>query len=228
VDDVLKEAVNKNMFVLNLLEALGETAKTEEIKEGMEADGDGDEAEYDEHVWLSLRNATRLCAIISVFISALDTDNAVAYSANLEAYAMELSALDTAFSADVADAPVRTLLFGDRFPFRYLVDDYGLDYYAAFAGCSAETEASFGTIIYLAGIIDRLHLKSIIVTESSNQSIAKTIRDNTAWKNQQIVVFDSMQSVALKDIENGATYLSIMEGNLAALREALELVAHYA
>lgn len=116
---------------------------------------------------------------------------------------------------------VKTLLFGDRFPFRYLVDDYALDYYAAFVGCSAETEASFETIVFLAGKADELSLKNIMVTESSDQSIAKTIRDNTQDKNQQILVLNAMQSVTSGEVKDGATYLSIMESNLNVLKDAL-------
>jgi zinc transport system substrate-binding protein len=116
--------------------------------------------------------------------------------------------------------PVKTMLFGDRFPFRYLADDYGISYYAAFPGCSAETEASFETIIFLAGKADELNLKSIMVTESADQTIANTIISNTKIK-QQIFVLDAMQSVTVSDLTNGTTYLSIMESNLNVLQEAL-------
>ena len=262
VDDALKQATNKNMVVINLLETLGEFAKTEEIIDGMEADDHGldeddeyheedydkheedydkheddddhdhdkdaedRETDYDEHIWLSLRNAQVFCAVIAGALTSLDSGNAETYQRNLTVYTDKLSVLDSAYQAAVSapstSAPaVRTLLFGDRFPFRYLVDDYGLDYYAAFVGCSAETEASFDTIIFLAGKLDELGLKNVMVTESSDKKIAETIIREAKGSNQQILVLDAMQSVSKTDISNGATYLSIMESNLDVLKEAL-------
>ena len=111
------------------------------------------------------------------------------------------------------------MVFGDRFPFRYLVEDYNLDYYAAFIGCSAETEASFKTITFLAGKVDELGLKVILKIESSDGNIAHTIKQNTNNKNQQILTLDSMQSTTLKD---GATYLSILQTNLVTLKETVK------
>ena len=132
------------------------------------------------------------------------------------------SALDAAYETAVSNATHKTLLFGDRFPFRYLTDDYGLAYYAAFSGCSAETEASFETIVFLATKLDELGLGTIIQLESSNGSIPRTIRDATQTKDQKIVTMDSMQSVSTADRTNGVTYLSLMERNLTALKEALQ------
>jgi len=231
VKNTLKVATNPNMVVINLLDVLGEAVKTEKIIEGMEYPHDHDddndddhhhEDEYDEHVWLSLKNAAPLCKAIADALSSLDTDNAEEYKNNLTAYIQKLSALDAEYQLAVSEAPVRTLLFGDRFPFRYLMDDYGLSYYAAFSGCSAETEASFETIIYLSKKVDELSLNTVMVTESANQLIARTIVNNTTSKNQRILVLDSMQSVTLSDVQNGATYLSIMENNLNTLKEALK------
>jgi len=226
VGDALKDAINPNMIVINLLETLGHSAKTEEIVEGMEDEEFGDEfeadIEYDEHIWLSLKHAQTFCTLIAGALSLLDSDNAEEYQRNLEAYIVKLSALDSDYKTAVNNAPVKTLLFGDRFPFRYLVDDYGLSYYAAFAGCSAETEASFETIIFLAGKMDDLSLKNIMVTESSDKKIAETIIRESRGGDQRILVMDAMQSVVSNDIANGTTYLSIMEGNLSVLKEALK------
>ena len=233
VDDALAQAVNQDMRVLNLLDILGESAKIEEMTEGMEAeqfdsykeDAGGREADedtaYDEHVWLSLKNARLLCSAIADALSSLDADNAERYRNNRAVYLEKLSLLDSAYQGAVNAAPVKTLLFGDRFPFRYLTEDYGLAYYAAFAGCSAETEASFETIAFLAEKIDTLGLKHIMVTESSDKRIAETIIRESKDSNRQILVLDSLQSVALGDIANGATYLSLMESNLRVLEEAL-------
>ena len=160
--------------------------------------------------------------MIADALSSLDNGNAETYRANLSAYLEKLSALDSEYQSAVNVASVKTLLFGDRFPFRYLVDDYELDYHAAFVGCSAETEASFDTIIFLAGKVDEQKLKHIMVTESSDQKIAKTIQINTVDKNQQILVMNALQSVSKSDVNNGTTYLSIMESNLGVLKNALQ------
>ena len=223
IADVLSDAVNKNMIVINLLDALGAAAKEEEIKEGMEADEEEEEeVSYDEHVWLSLKNAQLFCRVIADAICSLDLENGEIYQANLDSYIAQLSDLDLRYQKAMAEAPVKTLLFCDRFPFRYLVDDYGLDYYAAFVGCSAETEASFDTIVFLAEKADELNLKNILVTESSDLSIAETVRDNSRDKTQQIFVLNAMQSVTLGEASEGASYLSLMESNLNVLKDVLK------
>ncbi|MBR2990083.1 MAG: zinc ABC transporter substrate-binding protein, partial [Solobacterium sp.] len=215
VDDALKNALNEDMIVINLLESLGDTAKEEEHVEGMqEEDHDAESPEYDEHVWLSLRNAEVLTGVIADALSTADPDNADSYRANAEVYIAELQELDEEYAETVESAERKTLLFGDRFPFRYLTDDYGLDYYAAFAGCSAETEASFETVVFLAGKVDELSLPAIMTIEGTNHRIAETIRENTASKDQEILVLDSMQGTTSKDVQNGISYLSIMEKNL--------------
>ena len=220
VEDALAKAVNKDMIVINLMEVLGDSVRKEEIKEGMEAERGEEEPENDEHVWLSLKNAQTLCAAVADGLAAADPENAGVYKKNLEEYRKQLAALDGEYSSAVSDAPVRTLLFGDRFPFRYMTDDYGLDYYAAFAGCSAETEASFETIRFLAGKVDELGLPCVLTIDGSDQKIAKTIVQSTKSKDQKILTLDSMQSVTDDDIKAGASYLSIMEDNLKTLKAA--------
>ncbi len=235
VKDALKNATNKNMKVINLLETLGDKVKAEEVKEGMQAeeeeehhhhDGehhdDEDEVEYDEHVWLSLRNAKILCAEIASALSEKDAANAAAYKANLSAYTAKLDTLDSKYTAAVKAGSKNTILFGDRFPFRYLVDDYGLDYFAAFVGCSAETEASFETVIFLSKKVDELGLNSVLKIESGDGKIARTIIQNTKKKNAKVLTLDSIQSTTAKQAKAGTTYLKIMEGNLAVLTEALK------
>lgn len=179
------------------------------------------EHELDEHVWLSLKNVQTIIKYIAEKLEELDVENASVYEKNVNAYHLELEALDKKYQEMVESATCKTLLFGDRFPFRYLVDDYGLDYYAAFSGCSAETEASFETIVFLANKVDELGLKNIMVIETSDQSIAKTIRQSTKEKKQNIFTMDSMQSVTTSDITSGVSYLSIMESNLDVLKDAL-------
>ena len=249
VKDALKNAKNKNMTVINLLEVLGDNVKEEQIVEGMqaeeeeehhhdededhdhehhEADGhhhhhdDEDEPEYDEHVWLSLRNAKEICAAICDALCKKDSANAASYKSNLTAYTSKLDALDAKYTATVKAASKKTILFGDRFPFRYLTDDYNLKYYAAFVGCSAETEASFETVIFLAKKVDELGLNSVLKIESGDGKLARTIINSSANKNAAILTLDSMQSVTTKQAASGTTYLSVMENNLKVLEQALK------
>ena len=240
VENALQNAANRNMKVINLLEVLGDSVKAEETVEGMQEDGhdhghshdehdeEHDEAEghdhgeeKDEHVWLSLKNAQVLCVTLADALCAIDPDNKNTYIANAAAYRDKLAALDADYKAAVDGAAHKTVLFGDRFPFRYLVDDYGLRYYAAFAGCSAETEASFETVSFLAKKVDELGLPCVLTIEGKNHKLAETIVRSTAGKNQKVLTMDSMQSMTSKDAANGATYLSVMEQNLSVLKEAL-------
>lgn len=230
VDDALKNAPNKDRKVIRLLDVLGDSAKAEETVEGMQEEehdheeeehGHEEEAEYDEHIWLSLKNAQVLVAAISEALQETDPARKDAYAANAAAYAEKLSALDGEYRAAVDSGKYKTLLFGDRFPFRYLADDYGLDYYAAFPGCSAETEASFETVSFLAGKMDALGLPCVLTIEGTQHKIAETVVQNTAQKNQQILTMDSMQAVTANDAASGVSYLSIMEKNLSVLKKAL-------
>ena len=222
VEGALKSAANKDRKVINLLEILGDSVKEEETVEGMqEEEEDHEEKEYDEHVWLSLKNAKTLVGAISAALQEIDPDNKDAYAANAEAYGQKLSALDAEYQKAVSAGTYRTLLFGDRFPFRYLVDDYGLSYYAAFAGCSAESEASFETVSFLSRKVDEGKLPCVLTIEGAQHKIAETIVQNTAGKNQKILTMDSMQSTTSQDVANGTTYLSLMEKNLDVLKEAL-------
>ena len=246
-EDAIAEATNKEMKVINLLNSLGSDVKEEEVVEGMAAEDEhdhdhseeakdhdhseedkdhdhakeGEEVEYDEHVWLSLKNAQKLVMDIEADIESLDPDNAADYAANAKAYVQKLDELDKEYQKAVDESSVKYILVGDRFPFRYLVDDYGLKYSAAFVGCSAETEASFDTITFLAGKLDELGLKNVVTIENSNQKIAKTIIENTKNKDQGLLVLNSLQSVSQKDIDGGLTYLSVMKDNLEVLKKAL-------
>ena len=193
----------------------------EDLCEHMEGHGHDHGEEKDEHVWLSLKNAQALCVTLADALCAIDPDNKNTYIANAAAYRDKLAALDADYKAAVDGAAHKTVLFGDRFPFRYLVDDYGLRYYAAFAGCSAETEASFETVSFLAKKVDELGLPCVLTIEGAQHRIAETIVQNTAGKNQKVLTMDSMQSTTSKDVANGATYLSVMEKNLSVLKEAL-------
>lgn len=206
-------------------EAGAEEAEPEH-EESDHEDGEGHhhddgEIEYDEHVWLSLKNAETLTEKIADVLGTKDVENAAVYKENAAAYVEKLSALDTEYQSAVDASTVDTILFGDRFPFRYLVDDYGINYYAAFIGCSAETEASFETIIFLSGKIDELGLPAICTIEKGDQEIAETVKNNTESKDQEILTLNSLQAVTSAEVEAGASYLKIMTDNLSVLKKAL-------
>lgn len=219
IEDALTEAVNKDMVAINLMEVLGDKVKRESTVEGMEKISD--EEEDDEHIWLSLRNAEYLCDYICDKICQLDNKNQPKLKKNTEAYSEKLNAVDLEYKNAVKAGKTDTLIFGDRFPFRYMVDDYNLKYFAAFPGCSAETEASFETVAFLADKVDELGLEYVLETETSQGKLARTIIENTNNKNQEVLVMNSIQGVSSEDIENGATYLKIMKDNLRVLEKAL-------
>ena len=244
VEDVLESAMNPDLVAISLTEAMGEDLKEEEIVEGMQHDHDHDheeehdhdedhdedhdhdhehehEDEYDEHVWLSLRNARKLTAAIAEALAGIDAANADAIRENAAAYDAQLQELDAKYTETVENAALKTVLFGDRFPFRYMTDDYGLTYYAAFTGCSAESEASFETIAFLAGKADELNLPAVLTIEGGNHKIADTVIAASSKTDRKVLTMNSMQSVTADDVKNGMTYLSIMEENLTVLKEAL-------
>ena len=224
VDSALKEATNKDMKVVNMLDALGTAVKEEEVVPGMQAEEEegGEEGpEYDEHVWLSLKNAVALTNVLADNIQALDPDNKSDYMENAGKYVDELNDLDGRYELTVSKGKRQAILFGDRFPFRYMADDYGLTYYAAFVGCSAESEASFETITFLAQKVDELKLPVILTIEGADHSIAESIKKTTDSKNQEILTMNSMQSVTAKTVADGETYLNVMEDNLNVLSQAL-------
>ena len=210
---------------VNLLKVLGSAVKTEEYHENGHHHGEkhrhNDEHDNpDEHIWLSLRHAAKLSAAIAKELAALDPANTTNYLKNANAYNAKLTALDRAYAETIAKSAHKTLLVADRFPFRYLADDYGLAYFAAFPGCSAESEASFKTIAFLAQKADALELPAILTLESSNGKIAKTVRNATKRHNQKILTLDSLQSVDEAHAKT-VTYLDVTTRNLATLKAAL-------
>ena len=237
----LAQQGNPRRRVLNLVKALGSAAKEEKVVEGMEHehhhgpdavhdhdhdekhdhDDDHDEHEIDEHVWLSLRHAASLVKAIAAELAVVDPANATAYGANAAAYCERLAALDRDYAAAAKGAKRKTILVADRFPFRYLADDYGLEYYAAFAGCSAESEASFKTVAFLAKKVDELGLPVILVIEGVQHKIAETVRRTTKSGNQRILALDSLQSTG-GEAAKTARYLDVMAKNLEVLRAALD------
>lgn len=220
VEDALKEKVNKDMVVINLMDVLKDDLKEEEKVEGME--GGSDESENDEHIWLSLRNAEKCASAISEKLSKLDSENKNSYEKNTDNYIKKLQQLDKKYEETVKDSDKNTMVFADRFPFRYLAEDYSLKYYAAFSGCSAETEASFNTITFLAEKVDENKLSAILKIETSDKKLAETVKENTKTKNQKILTLDSMQNKTMEDVKKKISYISVMENNLNVLKEALK------
>lgn len=228
VKDALKGSENSGVTVLNLMEILGNELHTEEIVEGMQSESDGhneeddsDAPEYDEHIWLSVKNAEKLCGFIADTISAKDPENEEIYTKNLEAYLNRLDEIDRKYKETINGSEKKTLLFADRFPFRYLTEDYGLSYYAAFSGCSAESEAGFSTISFLAGKIDELGLDTVLILENSDSSIAETVIKNSSHPDAEIEALDSMQSITREKLDAGANYADCMLKNLEIINKAL-------
>lgn len=227
VDGALKNARNKDMKVVDLMDVLGSDLREEELKEGMQADEeeeegeDEDEIEYDEHIWLSLRNAEKCVTAIADELAEADSAHADSYKNNCTAYCDKLTDLDNQYREMVGSAKTKTLIFGDRFPFRYLVDDYGLDYFAAFIGCSAESEASFETITFLANKCDELGAEYIFTIDGSNCNIANAIVSSTKTKSQKVLTLNSMQTIKMTDDKKPAGYCELMTDNLNTLKEAL-------
>ncbi len=222
VDDLLEASPNSHRKALSMLACVD--AKEEEAVEGMQEEEDEhehDEIEYDEHVWLSLRNAETITRALLNALCEADPAHAETYRANADAYLAQLAELDAQYSDMVRDAARTTILFADRFPFRYLADDYGLTYYAAFAGCSAETEASFKTIAFLAKKVDELRLPVVLTIEGGKHAIAETVVASTQAKNQTILSMNSLQSMTKADVQRGESYLGVMTQNLAILSQAL-------
>lgn len=230
-DQWIREACEQNpnpdRVEINLMELLSDRLKTEELVEGMEHDHEEEEhdheedAVYDEHVWLSVKNAEIVCAALTDALAQLLPESAQQLEQNADAYQAELSALDAQFQQAADSAATKTLLFADRFPFRYLTDDYGLSYYAAFTGCSTDTQASFETISFLAQKVGELSLKTILTIDDSNGKIAQTVAQSSGGTAPEIITMNSMQSITRAQADEGTTYLSVMQENLSVLRTAL-------
>lgn len=190
-------------------------------EEGHDHSHDGEVCNLDEHVWLSPKNAIHYLNELTQVISGADPDNEISYRTNAQEYIQKLSALDMSYQETISSSKSNTLIFADRFPFSYLVEDYGISYYAAFPGCSAETEASFDTIISLAEKVNELNIHALIITEHSSDSIAKSIISTAGRDDITIYQMNSLQAVSDNDIKDGITYLSAMEQNLDVIKKAL-------
>lgn len=212
--DVKKTKVVKLMRLVDLVE--------EEHVEGMEAEEDvvnEEEApEYDEHVWTSPKNAITITKKLTKIIVGLDEDNKSIYEENSSKYISELESIDNRIEEVVKNAKRKEIVFGDRFPLRYFADDYNLKYYAAFPGCSEQTEASSKTITYLINRVKKDKIPVVFHIELSNEKIAKTIAKET---NAKVLEFKSAHNISQKDFDAGVTYVDIMNDNIKVLKEAL-------
>ena len=233
-EDIIKE--NPNLKYINMVDSIGEAALAEELVEGMqdeeEHDHEGEEhaheegehahedgeEEIDEHVWLSIKNAETIVSAIEAKLAEIDPDNKAEYEKNANDYLAKLDELDKEYKDTLSSIQNKTIIVGDRFPFRYLVNEYGIKYYAAFKGCDAGSEASFETVKFLANKMDELNMSDIFIIDGSKGDLAKTIVDNTKDKNAKVLVLDSMQSTKSGD---KASYLDIMKKNLEVLKEVL-------
>ena len=220
-DDAVASMKNENALVVKLLDGLQEAALAEEDVPGAEPEHEEEaEGALDEHIWMSLRAASLCVDLICGALCEADSANDDLYRMNADDYKARLAALDQAYTEAVASSELHTILVADRFPFRYLAEDYDLNYFAAFAGCSAETEASFQTVLGLSQKADELGLPVILVTENSTGDIAEAVSEGSATE-PVIRTLDSLQSVTAEIAADGVTYLSIMESNLEVLKEAL-------
>lgn len=225
VDDVLAQAKNKDMIVVKLFDVLSSdliSFEHDDHDEDHEEEHDHNHEEYDEHIWLSIKNAKKVCQFLTEKIKLLDKENEDKYQSNLDTYLSKLDELDSEYQNVINNATLKTIVFADRFPFRYLANDYNLTYYAAFSGCSAEAEVSFETIISLANVIDELNIKNIFIIDGSDGAIANTVKNSTKTKDQTILKINSLQSMSKKEINEGNNYLTVMRENLNILGEALK------
>ena len=228
VESILKPMDTSKMKVVAMMKCV--EAVEEEIVEGMQDDeeededahndeaGGGEKPEYDEHVWTSPRNAKIIVRKIADALIDADPANADAYRQNSEAYIAEIDGLDAKFQSVVDGAARKTLVFGDRFPFRYFADAYGLKYFAAFPGCATETEASAKTVAFLINKVKAEKIPVVFHIELSNKKMAETIGEATGAK---VRLLHSCHNITKSDFEAGKTYVDFMSANVETLSEAL-------
>jgi len=216
VNDILTSMDTSSMNIISLMD-LVETVE-EELKEGMEEEGEEEAPEYDEHVWTSPQNAIRIVQSISDTLCKIDEANVDTYTSNTESYINDLKVLDIELKELTTNANRNTLVFGDRFPLRYFVEEYDLEYWAAFPGCSTETEPSASTVAFLVDKVREENIPIVFQIELSSGNIARSIAESAS---AEVKTFYSCHNVTRDDFEGGATYLSLMRKNVETLKEAL-------
>ncbi|MCM1299454.1 MAG: metal ABC transporter substrate-binding protein, partial [[Eubacterium] siraeum] len=218
---ILSSIDTENITVIKMIECVD--AVEEEITEGMKekiSTEEEDELEYDEHVWTSLKNAKKIASEIGNAMISKDKNNEKYFRGNLNDFLNELDSLDSEYENAVKQAKKNTLIFGDRFPFRYLFEDYGLEYYAAFPGCSTESDVSAKNMMFLINKIKEEKLPAVYYIEFSARKIADTISEETG---AEPLLFHSCHTVSKSDFENGITYTDLMKQNLENLKRGLEI-----
>ncbi len=235
VTEVIAQPTNDNFRAVNIMENLGDAVHAEVAVEGMQLDSahahdhdheedahDHEEGGHDdEHVWLSLNNAMMICEIIGEELALIDSENAETYKTNADNYIKELSALNDEYVSAIEQAEKDTLIFADRFPFLYMMQDYDVNYYAAFQGCAAETEASFETIKFLSEKVNEYDVYNLLILDNGLIELATTVINSSENKDAMTLVLHSMQSVTREEIDAGASYLGYMQENLETLKTAL-------
>lgn len=223
VNDILNSMGDNKPDTLKLLETV--PTVEEEIVEGMEHTHEQEEHDHtedkhtiDEHIWTSPKNAIIIVEEITKILNSKNSENTNFYDENANNYIKELNNLDLKFKEVVENGKRNTILFGDRFPFRYFADEYGLNYYAAFSGCSTETEASPKTVGFLIDKVKEENLPIVFTIEFSNGKIANSISEATGAKK---VLLNSGHNITKEQFESGVTYLSLMKENVEILKEAL-------
>ena len=179
---------------------------------------DSDEIEYDEHIWTSPKNAAILCRAVCDAICKADPANEDFYRANCDDYCAQIEALDARFADLCESAPRKLLIFADRFPMLYFCREYGLDYRAAFHGCSGDTEPSLATIKFLIDKVEDENIPVVYTIDFSTKKVAAVVSECTGAAIETIY---SMQTVSRTDFDAGETYLTLMERNFEALRKGL-------
>ena len=179
----------------------------------------GEVMEMDEHVWTAPANAAKITRAIGEKLSEMDPENGAQYQSNAAHYVEEINELDQEFEEFFQSLPDRTIVFGDRFPLRYFADAYHLDYYAAFPGCSTQTEPSAATIAFLTEKVREERIPTVFYIEFSNHLVADSIAEATGT---QTAMFHTCHNISPDDLANGETYVSLMQRNLDTLREALK------
>ena len=218
VEDMLASASKKPKKIIVMMDCVNKLE--EEIVEGMQAEEEehGDEVEYDEHVWTSPKNAIKISKTICEAMKELDSTNEAFYEKNTNEYSKQLSSLSYDFQNIVDNGRRNTMIFGDRFPFKYFADEYGLKYYAAFPGCSSETEPSAATVAFLIDKVKEENIPVVFTIEFSSGKIADTICESTGAKK---LMMHSCHNITQEQLDSGVTYIELMRNNVTALKEAL-------
>ena len=216
IDNILNSIDISQKKVISLLDCVD---VLDENFESIAAQSDSNShREVDEHVWTSPKNAVKIAQKISETLCDLDADNADFYNKNLNKYIEQLKILDNKFKDVVATGKRKTLVFGDRFAFRYFAEEYGLNCYSAFSSCSSQTETSAASVAYIIDKVKEFKIPVVLKMELSNENIAKTVAQET---NAKVLTMNSCHNVLKSEFENGETYLNYMNKNLDVLKEAL-------